>query len=205
MYKHIVWDFDGTLFDSYPVMGFAFQKALEEEGIIENLDEIMRHMKVTMQHAIEIYKEKYRLKDSFFERANKIYMEMGVEQYKPYTGIEDICKEISEAGKFNYLYTHRGESAIQILKFYNLYEYFKDCIISTHGFERKPSPQALNHLIEKHQIDYKEAIMIGDRDLDIMAGKNAGISSCYFDDTGKVCQISDYNISEFKQLYDILF
>ncbi len=204
MYKHIVWDFDGTLFDSYPVMALAFQKALEEEGITENLDEIMRHMKVTMQNAIEIYKEKYQLKDSFFARSNKIYMEMGVEQYKPYPGIEGICKEICKAGKFNYLYTHRGESALHILKFYKLYDTFKDYILSTHGFERKPSPQALNHLIEKYQINRNEAIMIGDRDLDIIAGRNAGISSCYFDNTGKVSEIADYNISEFKQLYDII-
>lgn len=204
MYKHIVWDFDGTLFDSYPVMGLAFQKALEEERIRESLDVIMQHMKVTMQHAIEIYKAKYQLKDTFFERANKIYLEMGVEQYKPYPGVEAICKDISEAGKFNYLYTHRGESAIHILKFYKLYDYFKDCILSTHGFERKPSPDALNHLVEKYQMNRKEAIMIGDRDLDILAGKNAGMSSCYFDVTGKVSQISDYSISEFKQLYDIV-
>jgi len=45
LYKHIIWDFDGTLFDTYPVMGSIFKKMLEEERIVESLDEILKHMK----------------------------------------------------------------------------------------------------------------------------------------------------------------
>ncbi|WP_202621575.1 HAD family hydrolase [Anaerocolumna sedimenticola] len=41
MYKHIIWDFDGTLFDTYPVTGIAFQMTLKENGILESLDEII--------------------------------------------------------------------------------------------------------------------------------------------------------------------
>gem|GEM_PF-3872585 len=32
MYQHIMWDFDGTLFDIYPVMADSFRVTLEKKG-----------------------------------------------------------------------------------------------------------------------------------------------------------------------------
>ena len=31
-YRHIIWDFDGTLFDTYPVMARAFTETMNEAG-----------------------------------------------------------------------------------------------------------------------------------------------------------------------------
>lgn len=54
------------------------------------------------------------------------------------------------------------------------------------------------------EINTKEAIKIGDRGLDIMAGKNAGISSCYFNPDKTFDVEADYYISSNKQLRDIM-
>lgn len=56
MYKHIIWDFDGTLFDSYPAMGGAFKALLNEQRIEESLEEILKYMKVSMWTAIDYCK-----------------------------------------------------------------------------------------------------------------------------------------------------
>lgn len=68
------------------------------------------------------------------------------------------------------------------MEIYGLYGYFSDFITSQQGFERKPSPDAINYLINKYDMIHSETIMIGDRDLDLLAAKNAGISACYFTD-----------------------
>ena len=52
MFKHVIWDFDGTLFDTYPVMAKIFKELLEKEGIEEPLDEIKQHMQVSMSFAL---------------------------------------------------------------------------------------------------------------------------------------------------------
>lgn len=129
---------------------------------------------------------------------------MEVNLSKPYTGIKEICRYIHTSGKNNYLYTHRGESAIILLKKYGLYDYFTDFITSQHGFERKPSPNAINYLVDKYNIVHNEAIMIGDRDLDILSAKNAGIHACYFTDNGGKSNIADYTINNLQQLYSII-
>ena len=123
---------------------------------------------------------------------------------KPYKGIEEICKYIHTSGKKNYLYTHRGESSITFLKNYDLYDYFSDFITSEHGFERKPSPNAINHIVDKYNIIHNEAIMIGDRDLDILSAKNAGISGCFFTAGNEKSSIADFTINDLEQLYSII-
>ena len=208
MYKHIIWDFDGTLFDTYPVMGsISSKQVLEEEEIVESLDEILKHMKVSMSRTLQHYEKKYHINNKLIEKYKKRREDMEIDPCKPYLGIEEICRYIHTSGRNNYLYTHRGESAIKILRNYGLYEYFSDFITSEHGFERKPSPKAINYLIEKHNIIHNEAIMIGDRDLDILSGKNAGIYSCFFSEGGAkvILQIILYMIfNSYIQLFDKL-
>ena len=205
MYKHVIWDFDGTLFDTYPVMGFAFQKTLEEAGITEPLEEILQHMKLSISDTIKYYEEKYHIDRKFIGKYAKLRKEMESDLCKPYPGIPEICRYISTSGRSNYIFTHRGETTERILRQHGLYEYFKECITSQHCFERKPSPEAIHYLIGKYDMIPKEAIMIGDRELDILSGKNAGIDACFFDEIGgRTCDVADYTIHALEELYGIL-
>ncbi|MCR8849355.1 HAD-IA family hydrolase [Rossellomorea sp. SC111] len=204
MYKHIIWDFDGTLFDTYPVMAGSFKETLEINGIDEPLEDIMKKMKVSVTYALNHYGEKYGIGDEFITAYNTRRKEVEFDLSKPFEGIAEICKFIHETGRKNYLYTHRGESAITMLENYGLKDYFTDFITSEHGFERKPSPNAIQHLIRTHNIEHSEAIMIGDRDLDLESGKNAGISSCYFTDERVENPHADYVVTSAEELYKII-
>jgi HAD superfamily hydrolase (TIGR01549 family) len=201
----VIWDFDGTLFDTYPVMGVAFQKTLEEAGIIEPLEEILQHMKQSISDTIKFYKAKYHIDDVFVEKYSRLRKEMEDDLCKPYPGITELLRYISTSGGNNYIFTHRGVTTEKILKRHGLYDYFTECITSQHSFERKPSPEAIHYLIGKYDMKPKEAIMIGDRELDILSGKNAGIDACFFDEVGgRSCDVADYTIHTFEELYGIL-
>ncbi|MBC9825512.1 HAD-IA family hydrolase [Carnobacterium inhibens] len=204
MFKHVIWDFDGTLFDTYPVMAKIFKDLLEKESIEEPIDEIVKKMQVSMAFTLNYYKKKYNISSDFI---NEYQIQRKIKELtlaKPFAEIEDICNYIHSTNRKNYLYTHRGESSVTLLKSHGLYGYFSDFITLEHGFERKPIPDALNYLIDKHSIHRDEAIMIGDRELDQLAAKNAGISACYFNENSEENDNSDYIIDDFKQLYAIL-
>ncbi|MFZ0076515.1 MAG: HAD hydrolase-like protein, partial [Exiguobacterium undae] len=47
MYRHVIWDFAGTLFDTYPVMASVFQQMLREQGREEPLETILETMKIS--------------------------------------------------------------------------------------------------------------------------------------------------------------
>lgn len=204
MYKHIIWDFDGTLFDTYPVMAKVFKELLREKGIEEPLEEILKQMKVSASSALRYYEKKYQIGKEFVTEYKKRKRESEFELSKPFEGIEEICKYIHSTNRKNYILTHRGDSTIELLKIYDLHSYFSDFITSKQGFERKPSPDAIYYLINKYNMNHSEAIMIGDRDLDLLSGKNAGISACYFTDGNEKNDNADFIINNFQQLYNIL-
>ncbi|PFA62792.1 phosphoglycolate phosphatase [Bacillus sp. AFS015802] len=204
MYKHIIWDFDGTLFDTYPVMAETFKETLEKNGIEEPLEKIMKQMKVSMTHTFNYYGEKYGIGQEFIAAYDSRRKEVEFDLSKPFEGMVELCKYIHETGRRNYLYTHRGESSMKMLEDFGMTGYFSDFITSEHGFERKPSPDAIQHLIRTHHIDHSEAIMIGDRNLDLESGKNAGISSCYFTDVLVENPHADYVVTSVEDLYKII-
>ena len=46
---------------------------------------------------------------------------------------------------------------------------------------RKPKPGLINELLEKFQVRPENAVMIGDRDTDVLAGQDAGVKSFLYD------------------------
>lgn len=185
LYTHFFWDFDGTLYDTYARMTRALVKGLKELGIEADYDTAYKRIKVSLGHACEVYfAEHPHLKLSVEEgvQAYRRYSEKeGPETMRPYDGIADMLRAIVENGGQNYLYTHRGLSGIQALERDGLKEYFADFVTSQDGFPSKPAPDALNYLVQKHDLNVKDCIMLGDRSIDLDAGKNAGMQGGLFD------------------------
>jgi beta-phosphoglucomutase-like phosphatase (HAD superfamily) len=116
MYKHIIWDFDGTLFDTYPVMTAAFRKALEDEGINESIENIMRLMRISESHLLEYCRNKYGISESFRDSYDNYRKELYKNDVKPFPEVSNVCRTLFLAKKHNYLYTHRGKSAMEFLE-----------------------------------------------------------------------------------------
>ena len=190
-YKHIIWDFDGTLFDTYPAMAKAAQLALKELGYDESVERVMAEMKISMGHAMKVFGAKYDLPEGFMARYKVIRDACELQTAAPFAGIKPLCRRIIAEGGYNYIASHRGASMVPLLDKYGMTELFRACATDENGFARKPSPEAINYLIETCAIERSSAIMIGDRDLDLQAGENAGIDSRYFDGTDIDALIAD--------------
>jgi HAD superfamily hydrolase (TIGR01509 family) len=204
MYKHVVWDFDGTLYDTYPGITEAFYRALTEDNITIDKNELGAQLRVSIGNTQKRLNEQYGLNDGFEEKYLTYRNQIEEESIPPFPYAIEICRAIWESGKKNYLYTHRDRIAMKHLDNSGISECFADCISIEDDFPKKPDPTALLSLANKHIFSPAECIMIGDRDIDILAGKNAGMAACYFDEYKAIVLASDYNIYCFKQLYDIL-
>ena len=176
------WDFDGTLFDTYPRINRAIQNALREMGCDVPMDVIAPLSKVTLQYALDTLcpdqTEEARRHYDAFTQAERGFS-------PPYPGVERMLEAVCAAGGRNYLYTHRGESSLDALRHYGMERYFADCmtaeVAQEHGFPRKPAPDALLYLMEKHGLDPARCVMLGDRDIDLDSGRNAGMACVLFD------------------------
>ena len=100
---------------------------------------------------------------------------------KAFDGAATVLAKIKAVGGHNYLMTHRNCQALDYLAQAKLKDYFDDFVTAEQPFARKPDPAALDYLLDKHAVDRREAVMVGDRNLDIDAGHNAHIAGFLFD------------------------
>ena len=204
-YTHIIWDFDGTLYDTYPSMASAFAAVLGERGISEPVDDIYKAMKISVGHALDMYRARYEnLDDAFLARYKDIRMADEQHAAHPFPGIPELLRRIVANGGHNYILTHRGPTTHTMLERDGLDDVFDGVITTEQNFPRKPDPAGLVYLIQTHDMPMNKAIMVGDRDLDILTGKHAGIATCFFDPGGVPSPIADQSALTMPELAAVL-
>lgn len=191
-WKNYIWDFDGTLFDTYPVMMQALEKALEECSVKFEGD-LARYVKM---FSIRKFSQEFADGEHFSDVYHQIEHEM---QKKPpvYPEIPQILQEIVVNGGRNFVLSHRDDTTFEHLG--ELEPLFTEVITSEQSFARKPSPEAINYLIDKYALIKSETVMIGDRPLDIEAGKNAGVATLLLDEYDYFGEIADKKIKNWSE------
>ena len=179
-YKYYIFDFDGTISDSYPVFTKAFLAMLKDLGIEDTYESVYAKLKISFGKALSSYT---------FPKSEKSPADLYTEyrmpllpiESKPFDDAEKLLSYIVENGGKNYIYTHSAGHIWDLLELWGLKKYFAGGITVDMPFPLKPAPDALNYLCETEKIDKSLAVMVGDRDIDIIAGKNAGIEGILFD------------------------
>ena len=95
-------------------------------------------------------------------------------------GARDVLVWAEESGIQQFVYTHKGDNALTILRDLGLESYFTEILTSQSGFARKPSSEAATYLLDKYQLNSEKTYYIGDRTLDVEFAQNSGIQSLNF-------------------------
>ena len=184
--RHLFWDFDGTLYDSYPNVTRAFLRTLDELGC-SGL--------VTPHEALSL------LKVSVFSAAQHCAGMAGLDVTRVMEGIcalscagKRLCalqrglgeclRALQAAGVRHYLYTHRDRRAIEQLEQDGLWSLFSDGVTSEDGFPHKPAPDALRCLLPGTRSTRPRLPWWATVIFDIEAGHNAGMRGVLFDPDG---------------------
>ena len=206
-YKAVIWDFDGTLFNTYPIMVNAFNKALRIRGYEEAEDEILRHMKVSVREAVNHYTYYYNLDDRFRSDYERNEEEADASYAQPFPFAREICEGITASGGKNFIVTHRSRSSAEkYLMEYNMMSLFTEIVGKEMNFKRKPDPEAYYYLLNKHSLSPEEVLIVGDREFEAKAAENAGIHCCLFD-SNRILRVTktEYYIKDLALLMKILF
>ncbi len=185
LFRYFFWDFDGTLFDTYPRVTRAFQKGLADLGVDMAYAPLFVLVKRSLACAAKECARIYGCDaDEALSRYHAHAEEEGDESMRPYPGAPEALRAVCARGGRNYLYTHRGQSGVDAVARYGLADCFADYVTNQDGFPSKPAPDALLYLMQKHALPARDCVMIGDRDIDVEAGKNAGMAGALFDPDG---------------------
>ena len=177
-YRNFIWDFDGTLYDSYPHIYSALCHVMDEAGMTGDFDmeTVHRYLQVSFAEMRAFTGMPDAVYSKFVDLHHRTADSEITPPIVPFADAERVLSEIIEKGGRNYLYTHRNKTAYYYLEEFGLTKYFSDILTAEENFPWKPSPDAILALISRNGLEPSECVMIGDREIDGMSGKNAGIS-----------------------------
>lgn len=203
--KLFIWDFDGTLMDTYPNITGFLRRALLDFGYEISQTEILEKMMVTIPHAIRYYSELYGLPD-LKDHYNKYFMEETGMPVLAFPNVKEVLRLIRKIGGDNYIFTDRNASTYPMLELAGIRNEFREIVTAADlHFAAKPAPDSIFYLMEKYGGTPETTVMIGDRICDLESGQNAGCRTCHLI-TPAVPQYPpcDWRIQNFAEMLDIL-
>lgn len=178
--KHACFDLDGTLVKSAKTIYNTTIHTLNQLSIQYNLPEV-EFNKMIGQHFHDIFKN-FEIVVPDFEYFIKIYKENYfdfINDSELYDGVAETLSYLHNNNiKVSLLTTKAQDQAEKIITHFSLDKYFDLIMGRRDGIPHKPSPEPLLMICNELNLKTSETIMIGDTELDILCGKNAGSKTC---------------------------
>lgn len=205
-FRYLLWDFDGTLFDTYPPLIRAMQGALATLGHTVSEAQIGALLADTLDGAIDTLSAELALdREAFVAEIERIHAGVRPDERPPFPGVIALCERVQAAGGANLLFTHRDRPTLHtLLSWHGAEHLFLDILTTEDGYPRKPDPAGFRALIERNNLPLDEVLAVGDRDLDILAGQAAGIATCLFRATPSPGVTPDFRITSWGELAALL-
>jgi len=207
MIEHLIYDFDGTISDSYPLFVRFLHEAAEKRGysIPCSDDMLYRASKQTIRVAYEaIGGEAACDYKDFLDDFHELQV-IHRKEFQIFPEARELLLRAKAAGKHNYVYTHTGPVVKEMLADMGVLDCFDFILDSSYGFPMKPAPDALLFFLEKFRLDPQSCMMIGDRPIDAHAGMNAGMFGCLWDADGLFIDAKvDYYVKELCEIATIV-
>jgi phosphoglycolate phosphatase len=225
--KLIIFDLDGTLIDSSIDITNAINYAIEPYGVKpvtvqetislvgEGISRLMEKMVKSHESAplespfltgseVKSGINKYIL--ILIERFLEHYSTHLVDNTTVYPGVKETLEQLNGYKKA-VISNKREALSVKILDGLSLLKFFDLVVGSDTTPERKPSPIPILHGITKLNIKPEDAVIVGDSNFDIEAGKAAGIKTIavtYGYRPIELLKDADFTINRMDELLDIL-
>ena len=176
-----IWDLDGTLLDSYEAILSGIEETLGQFAMPYDKEKVREFiLKYSVQDLLVQVAEERKLDVEVLNQVRAQSLAEKNAQVVLMPGARDVLAWAEESGIQQFVYTHKGDNALTILRDLGLESYFMEILTSQSGFARKPSPEAATYLIDKYQLNHDNTYYIGDRTLDVEFAQNSGIQSINF-------------------------
>ena len=181
MYNTVLFDLDGTLTDSGEGIINSVVYALDKWGIkVEDREGLKCFIGPPLVDSFEKYYGFSREKSlKTVEYYREYFSVQGLFENRVYKGVEELLNGLNEAGKTLILATSKPEEyTIRILEHFGLDKYFDFVAGATMDEKRSKKSEVIAWVIKNMEIaDLSCAVMVGDRDQDILGAKENGIDS----------------------------
>lgn len=171
--KIIIFDFDGTLADTYEAIVKIANQLADEFGYKPVDKEELLQLKnlssqeIVKQSKISLFKIPFLLR--------RVHLELGkdINKLTPITGIEEVLSQLKSQGYYLGIVTSNSKDNVVNFLVNHKLEHLFDFIypkITIFGKHR-----AINTIIKQYEVSKEKAIYVGDETRDIRSAKKSGI------------------------------
>lgn len=177
-YKHIIFDWDGTIGMTLHLWLAGYRQSLQNQGhtFLDSIiarDFFYEHDKGVLKYP-EVDFEK--LVDE-----TRAHVFSHLDDLKLYDGAKETIQKISDDGVNLALVSSSSRQLVEKgLSLHGLGGYFISVICGDDVTRHKPDPEAFEQTMSKINATPEETMIIGDAKTDILAGKAAGVKTCLF-------------------------
>lgn len=207
----IFFDVDGTLVDASQDIANAMNHALRVLGFPElSKEAIVSHVGAGVKDLIR--KSIGTDDEAIVEKGTKLYtghyIAHAADETILYPHVIDILEYFKNKRKF--ILTNRYASFADVaLRGLGIRDYFEEIIGGDDEKCLKPLACVVDRAVKRFGIDKSKTLIVGDMDVDVMTGKNAGVAVCWITHgLGKVEDVGplkpEYIIDDLIELKEII-
>lgn len=176
----VVFDLDGTLMSSHETIYKTLVHTFEFMKIEASIPQAEFNKRIG--HHFQTIFDEFKITvpdvEGFIDTYKGFYFDF-LELSKVYSGAEELLEKLS-ANKFkiSLLTTKAQDQADKIIDEFKLRKYFNLVMGRRPGIAIKPAPDMMSYICKELNTDPGRTLMVGDSELDILCGQNAGTKTC---------------------------
>ena len=184
-FKAVLFDLDGTLFDTAPDIIASCNRTLNAFGL-KSLDEDVLRPKVGqgMRAMLRLALPSDRWREAeagspMYKFFSESYTENCAQLTRPFTGIEPLINKLHSFDIHLGIISNKYQKMIsELFESFTFTKQFEVILGGDSCAHSKPHPEPILTALSKLNIAPADALYVGDAITDIQAAKNAGCSSC---------------------------
>lgn len=176
-YELAIFDLDGTILDSLKDLADCVNEMLRRYHMKERTIEEVRHFVGNgigrLIHLSVPEGTDPQVEEQLYRDYLPYYQLHCADHTKPYEGIPEMLQTLKEKGCRLAVVSNKADEAVQTLcqeYFPGMFEY---TVGERAGIAKKPAPDSVNEVLRKLGVERKQAVYIGDSEVDILTAENA--------------------------------
>ena len=177
MYDIILFDFDGTVYDTLEGITKSVQYALNKQGIEAELKDLRCFAGPPL---LDMFMEKYEFSEETAEKAvldfRERYKPIGIYESRVFPGIPELLKKLKDRGKILGIATSKPQiMAEQLLEKEGIIEYFDAVCGSSPNGNNNSKREVLSCALKKLRKNNESAVLVGDTKYDVLGAHQCGV------------------------------
>jgi HAD superfamily hydrolase (TIGR01549 family) len=168
----VLFDWDGTLINSYHADASAYLAMFKEMGIPWGLKDFEKHYSPNWYH---VYRAA-RLPRKFWEEADRLWRaHYAKHQPKLITGARRVLTQLGEAHPLGLVTSGDRDRVTRQLREFRLTTLFAARVCSSDTPRKKPHPEPLRMALRQMKLDPAACVYVGDAAQDVEMAQRAGV------------------------------